>query len=194
MEISKYFGSDEANSLWEAYLNKVDLLLLKISDDQRNAIRKEPESHVFEAVQGQTSSNELERLEAALKDLGDPDEIVPPMIAAALIGDAKNSNNPLGVLRVVTVHLGQRIVNSFRWLAIALLYITGFVFVTMAILKLFSPEHVGFFTSETGQVSFGLIGNIEQKTEHLGYFIIPIALLLGFGLFKISKLMLKYSR
>lgn len=194
MKNSKYFDRDDSNELWESYFRKVDLLLAKIPVDQRKSIRNELESHVFEGVQEQTGGNDLEKLEAVLKDLGEPGEIVPPMIASVMIKTAKNSNNPLDILRVATVQIGQGMVNTLRSLAIVLLNLVGFTFLIMAVLKPFTPEHIGFFTDETGGVSIGIIGNTEQMTEHLGYFVIPIVIVLAYMLFKLSKLMLNYSR
>lgn len=194
MQSNKYFGSDDSNELWDSFFRKVDLLLAKVPYEQSDAIRKELESHVFEAMQEQTSGNELEKLEQVLKELGDPDDIVPPMIAAAHIQVAKSSNNPLDMLRVASVQIGQGIVNTLRSLSIVILNLMGFTFLVMAVMKPFRPEHVGFFTSRTGQASFGIIGNTDLMVEHLGYSVIPIAVAIAVLLFKLSKLMLNYTR
>lgn len=191
MQSNKYFDSDDSNELWDSFFRKVDLLLAKVPYEQSRAIRKELESHVFEAMQEQSSGNELEKLKQVLTELGDPDDIVPPMIAATQPQVVKNSNNPLDILRVASVHIGQGMVITLRALSILILNLMGIVFLVMAVMKPITPEHVGYFSSASGQVSFGIIANTELMVEHLGYSVIPLAVVIALMLCKLSKLMWK---
>ena len=187
MENNKYLDSDDAKKLWEDYFKEIDLLLKNAPDDQRNTIRNELESHVFEAMQEEVTGNELEELKAVFKDLGKPDDIVPPMLEGLIIEAARNSNNPIVILRVAIIHIGQGVATTLRAFTIIFLNLMGLTFLAMAVLKPFMPQNVGFFTDETGIPSIGIIGNTDQMTEHLGYFVIPIVLVFAYLLFEVSK-------
>ncbi|MCH8135321.1 MAG: helix-turn-helix transcriptional regulator [Proteobacteria bacterium] len=70
-----------------------------------------------------------------------------------------------------------------RGTCIFLASVMGASLFAMALVKPFMPENVGLFTSKTS-LSFGIIGNTVNMQEHLGYWVIPLALVSGWVLFK----------
>lgn len=194
MSYNKYFDSDAANKLWDDYFLKVEKHLTKLPYAQGSAVRKELESHVFEATQVNSAATEIERLAQSLKDLGDPAEVVPPMVASALIDIAQRSNNPFDVIRAASYQIGRRFIITLRSILIGLMALASVVLILVAITKPFLFDNVGLFTNELGALSFGIIVETENLQEHLGISVIPIALIISFVLYKLSLVILRSIR
>jgi hypothetical protein len=68
-----------------------------------------------------------------------------------------------------------------------------FIF-TMGILKMIYPENVGLFTSPSGLPILGFV-DAEGFTEHLGWWLIPVALFTSAGLFTLlTRLIDRFHR
>ena len=129
MDKGKYFNGEDANKIWGQYFVEVDKHLKNIPYQHGKFIRRELESHAFEAAQADSAETELERLKTSFSNLGKPEDIVPPMVAEALIEIAQKSNNPLDVIRAVTFHIGRGISKTRLSIMIGLLaLLTGIVF------------------------------------------------------------------
>ncbi len=70
-----------------------------------------------------------------------------------------------------------------RLSCIVIASLIGTILILMAVLKPFLPSKVGLFTSET-TLSFGIVGNTANMQEHLGYWVIPAAFVVGLLLIK----------
>lgn len=77
-----------------------------------------------------------------------------------------------------------------RSVFITIAVLLGTSLVIVASFKPFIPENVGLFTSET-TTSFGIIGNTLDKQEHLGFWIIPIAIAGAWLMFKCVNVLSK---
>ncbi len=194
MSSNEYFDCEQSNKLWLDYFSEVDKYLSKIPYPQGMAIRQELESHAFESVRESTSGDVLERLKKSLADLGSPKEIVPPMVAEVLISIAQKSNNPVTVFQAVFFQIGYGIRKTALSVFIGLLTIFGGALFIIACVKPFLSENTGLFSDEQGHMHFGIILEAEKWQEHLGFGIIPIALVSSFIFYKLAIWMLKFLK
>ena len=193
MKSSGYFENESTTRTWNKYFNEVDKYLTKIGYTQGKTIRQELESHVYEAMLAYKSGSEQERLQKSLKELGKPEDIVPPMIAAILRDSAISSKNPWDVIRAAYYQIGHGLVNTLRSIAIGAMAAFSITLLVLAGLKPFLPEYVGLFTDYTGKITLGVLVGSENTQEHLGYGIIPVALISSFIFYRISLFLLDKS-
>lgn len=194
MDKGKYFHGEDANKFWGQYFAEVDKHLKNIPYEHGKVIRRELESHAFEAAQADSAETELERLKTSFSNLGKPEDIVPPMVAEALIEIAQKSHNPLDVIRAVTFQIGRGIMKTCLSIMIGILaLLSGIVFI-MAFAKPFAPENVGLYTDDGGTFTFGIIMNTGNLQEHLGYSIVPIGIVLGLIFYRLTIYFLKYLK
>ncbi|NKB32533.1 MAG: hypothetical protein GKR91_05485 [Pseudomonadales bacterium] len=191
MANEQYFESKESDKLWDSYFAEVDRLTSHIPPEQRKAIRQELESHAYEAFTAQDEIQEPERLRNALEKLGSPELIVPPLISEESSYTVKTPSDPADQLRQVIHGVSFTATNLVRGLVILFLALFAVTFFVIALLKPFTPETVGWFTDETGFYAFGIIDNSLGLTEHLGFFVILIALLVSFVLFKLCWILIR---
>ena len=81
------------------------------------------------------------------------------------------------------------IIGFLRGVSIFFASMIGVSLFVMAFLKPLMPSIVGLFTSEMS-TSFGVIGNTVNMQEHLGYWVIPLAIIVGCLLFKCVNILI----
>lgn len=109
-------------------------------------------------------------------------EVEPAELDVEVNGSIESENPEKLQMRLVSFALSW-IKSTLRGTSIFLASVIGASLFAMALLKPFMPGNVGLFTSETS-LSFGIIGNTVNMQEHLGYWVIPLAFVAGWILFK----------
>lgn len=162
---------------WNAYFAKVGHLLARAGADAAE-LRGELEAHVADSMAAGSGDSELGRLDLALSRLGEPADYLRPLIADQLIERGTRSYSPSMIAR----GLSHSVLAGSRRTAIALGFGLGYlllaIFACMAILKPLWGEHVGLFRNADGTVSAGIVARSAGSQELLGWWSIPIALLL----------------
>lgn len=171
------FTDPAARLCWDAYFAKVGHLLSRAGADAAE-LRGELEAHVADSMAAGSGDSELGRLGLALSRLGEPAHYLRPLIADQLIERGTRSYSPSTIAR----GLSHSVLSGSRRTAIALGFGLGYlllaIFAGMAILKPLWGEHVGLFRNADGTVSAGIVARAAGSQELLGWWSIPIALLL----------------
>jgi hypothetical protein len=179
--------TDDAQATIEAYLNRVRGRLRGLSAEDKREILEELHSHIVDTAASSAGQTTL-AVEAALASLGSPEDLAREYVTDELLSRAEVSRSPWHLLD-----------SLFRWASMSLAgfvvllgsitgYFLGAVFILVAALKPFHPETAGLWFSQdvTGDRTFSLrmgFGTVPAgMREVLGWWIVPIGLLVGLGL------------
>ncbi|HMH32915.1 MAG TPA: hypothetical protein VK543_07785 [Puia sp.] len=154
--------------------------VLKTAD--RDELKTELISHVYESMgPSDSEENELNRLLNAIEKLGNLDDVVNPIIADKMIEYARSSVNPEALMNAYVNNSGS----LFRKLIIGITFSLFFILVTVvaiiSVVKIFDPT-AGLYVGPKIFV-LGKVGDSSQAKEILGYWIIPVAIILAFILY-----------
>lgn len=170
------FTDPAALRRWDAYFAEVDRLLARA--DARG-LRQELEAHVVDSMAAAPAGSEAERLDAALARLGRPREYLHPLLADEMLARGTRTYSPVTIAR----SLGHAVMAGSRRAAIGLAFGLGYLllglFAAMALLKPLWGEHVGLFRSGDGAIRAGIVARPDGAQELLGWWSVPIALLLA---------------
>ncbi|WP_434929996.1 hypothetical protein ACRWQM_10835 [Shewanella sp. HL-SH5] len=190
MNNNGYFNCAKTNTLWQDYFAKVDKELTKAPFSQAMTIRQELESHAFEAAQANPAESQLQKLSDALKSLGQPQDIIPPLLSAAFVTDAQHSGTPAAMGRVLGYQSGRSVKKTLLAILIGFIALLALPLAVLALLKPFFYDNIGLFTKDDGMM-LGFFVNVDGWQEHLGYGFIPLALISSWLLYKLAIAMLK---
>jgi hypothetical protein len=176
------FVDPAAQRCWDSYFAEVDRFLLRGRAEAAD-LRGDLEAHVVDSMAASPSGSELEQLRAALARLGQPIDYLRPILADELIDRGTRTYNPLTIAR----GLVYAIMAGSRRAAVAAAFVIGYlllaVLTAMAVLKPLWGEHVGLFRHADGSISAGIIATSADAHELLGWWSIPIALVLAAALY-----------
>lgn len=172
------FADPAAQRRWDSYFTEVDHFLARAGTHAAE-LRGDLEAHVEDSMAAATGGEELERLEAALARLGTPFDYLRPLLADELIERGTRTYSPITIAQ----GLAHAVKVGSRRTAVALAFGTGYlllaVFTAMAVLKPLWSEHVGLFRHADGTISAGIVATSADTHELLGWWSIPIALMLA---------------
>lgn len=172
------FTDPAARCRWDAYFSEVDRLLAR-ADAEVAEMRGDLEAHVVDSMAAASGGSERERLDAALSRLGRPIDYLRPLLADELIERGTLTYSPITIARGLShsVMAGSR--RAVIGLAFGLGYLLLAIFTGMALLKPLWGKHVGVFRNADGTISAGIVAQSDGARELLGWWSIPIALLLA---------------
>ncbi len=182
--------SDEANKILENYLAELKLKLKNLPVSERQETLNEIHSDILSELQEQIAenpSNEIKFLLSILDKLGKPFEVADEILSRKLTSFQKQY--PRRLLTFTSKALLGALVVSFTSLFSLILYFFGILNLAMALLKPFIPERIGLFIVNQSFHSYGILlksslagtgtTRIQATSELLGYWIIPIGIILG---------------
>ncbi|MDR6126387.1 hypothetical protein QE361_002767 [Sphingomonas sp. SORGH_AS802] len=172
------FTDPAARRRWDAYFSEVDRLLARADADVAE-MRGDLEAHVVDSMADASGGNEGERLDAALSRLGRPIDYLRPLLADEMLERGTRTYSPITIARGLShaIMAGSR--RAVIGFAFGLGYLLLAIFTGMALLKPLWGEHVGVFRYADGTVSAGIVAQSDGARELLGWWSIPIALLLA---------------
>lgn len=172
------FADPAARRCWDSYFAEVDRFLSRAGADAAD-LRGDLEAHVADSMAAAPDGSELERLNAALARLGRPIDFLRPVLADELIERGTRTYSPVMIAR----GLAHAVMAGSRRTAVALAFGIGYLmlatFTAMAVLKPLWGEHVGLFRHADGTISAGIVATSAGARELLGWWSIPIALVLA---------------
>ena len=172
------FVDPAARHRWNTYFSEVGDLLSRAGADAAE-LRDDLEAHVADSMAASLGGSEMERLEVALSRLGRPIDYLRPLLADELIERGTRTYSPVTIARGIS----YAVMAGSRRAAIALIFGIGYlslaIFTGMAVLKPLWGEHVGVFHNADGTISAGIVARSDGARELLGWWSIPIALLLA---------------
>ena len=152
-------------------------------------------SHIFEGIQryGNIEVNETEKLMEVLNKLGDPQDVLKPMIAEKKLEEATRTFNPIHVFKALVLN----ITNGVKYIFFAFLYLVLIGFLIIIGAKINNPKEVGLYFKDG---DFYLLGKMKPElmeslsaNEVLGNWFIPFFLLLTVLLYIIITFLMRIT-
>jgi len=181
-------NADAAQQRVEDYLREVRAGLRGLSDAQAAEFVEELRSHIRDRAGSAGEWTEASVI-AALDKLGRPAELAAMYVAENIVARAERSFSPWLILK-----------GLFRWAALSSAglfvligsfvgYALAAIFTFCALRKPFAPDRVGLWRLGESADNFSLtlgFGNPPSGTELLGWWIVPLGLVIGPGLFLLT--------
>lgn len=174
------FNDSVSARIWEQYFRRVQRFSRSLESEFQQELKLELQDHLYESFNREPGENEAERLLNAIDKIGDPEEYIRPMVADRLLMSASRSMNPKSVLTGLYYNISGGVKYAFLSLFFAVGYMMAVLFWLMALLKPLIPGSIGLFVYNSGGFGFGVIdGSPGPRSELLGYWLIPIGIILG---------------
>jgi HAAS len=179
--------ADDAQRRIDAYLKQLRKGLRGIGDDDARDIVEELRSHILDKASVGGDIN-VARVEAALAALGTPEELARQYVTDDLLARAEASRSPLLILNSLLRWAGLSVAGAFVLLGTFIGYFLAVVFALVALLKPLHPHTAGLWMLSGNEYSIrlGFAGAPAGAREVLGWWIVPIGLFLGYGLFLLT--------
>jgi hypothetical protein len=179
------FEEEVSRRLWDNYVERIESKLEPLQPAARAEIVQELKTHLLDSIRHDAADEESVRVLNATEKLGRPEEYLEPIVTDRIIEEGATTYNPIWVLK----GLGRTLTRGMKKMALGLLFGIGYLLavgvVVVGLLKPFYPNHVGLFY-EPGNMErfvFGVIEQTDGMTEVLGYWVIPLSLIVGLAIY-----------
>lgn len=180
----KLFSDKLAQKIWDQYFRRVRWFSKSINFKLQEELKLEIQDHLYESFTRETGESEAERLLNAIDRIGDPEEYIKPMIAEKLLVNASKTFNPKTIVKGLYYYIWGGVKKFFITILFGVGYIISFISGFLVVLKLFFPNTSGLLIHKNGGFALGIIDDIKDiKTDVLGYWIIPIGIILSVGIY-----------
>lgn len=177
----------EAERKIDAYLKLVRGRLRGLGDEQTREIVAELHSHIVERA---STTGELTpaNVDAALASLGSAEELASEYVKDELLARTELSRSPFRLLDSLFGWATVSLAGFFVTIASIVGYFLGVVFILVAALKPFHPATAGLWAMRDGTGNLELSVRMGFGTppgnghELLGWWIVPLGLVMGCGL------------
>ena len=169
----------------EVYLGRLRSNLRGLSDEEAMEIVEELRSHLTDRLSGADATNA--DVDTALAALGSPEELAREYLADRALARVELSRSPWSVLKSLFRWASLSVAGVFVFLGCFFGYALSAVLMWCAVLKPIFPTTDGLWVSNPGndvEISFhlGLGTPSVGSREVLGWWIVPIGLIGGYGL------------
>lgn len=177
----------EAEQKLEGYLQEVQGRLRGLGKEQSREIIAELRSHIVERASGEGSLTAA-TVDAALLALGDAQQLATEYVADEMLARAEVHRSPFRLLDSLFGWASISVAGFFVTITSLIGYFLGVVFVVVAMLKPLHPAGAGLWAlhDSTGDFELSIrIGfGIPPTNGHelLGWWIVPLGLVVGCGL------------
>jgi len=177
----------DAEQKIETYLKQVQTQLRGLGDEQSREIVAELRSHIVERA-GSGGSVTTASVEAALVSLGSAEQLAREYVTDTILARAEVSRSPFRLLDTLFGWASMSIAGFFVTVASIMGYFLGVVLLLVAVLKPFHPAEAGLWAlhDSTGdlELSVRMGFGTPQSNGHelLGWWIVPLGLVIGCGL------------
>jgi len=168
------------------YLRKVRAGLRSLPEAQASEFIEELRSHVHDRARAEGELTEASVL-SALDSLGRPQDLAAMYLAENIVARAQGSFSPWLILKGVFRWAALSSAGVFVLLGSLVGYALAAGFTLCALRKPFAPGRVGLW--QTGPDNFSLTLGFDAPplgNELLGWWIVPLGLLMGTGLFLLT--------
>ncbi len=170
-----------ASQAMERYLSQLRNALRGINESEVHEILKELRGHILEKAAGGD-------VDSALASLGSPEELASRYLTDSLLARVVESRSPVSLLRTLFRWASLSLAGFFVLLGSMIGYFTGGVFILVALCKPLHPQNAGIWSYRDAAGDLGIsvrlgYGNTPGVgTDLLGWWIVPVGLLMGCGL------------
>lgn len=167
------------------YLRRLRWALQPLPEEDRGEIVAETRSHFLDReAQGVA-------VEAIAAELGEPEVYARGFLENYEISTALAGGSVPRMLATASRWLGRGVVASLGFFLVLLLYLLAGSWGLVALLKPVFPDRVGFWTGEH-VLAIGFVDPPStDAVEHLGYWLIPLALAAALLLWKLATVLLR---
>lgn len=170
----------------QLYLGTLSTNLRSLRPEERHEILKEIGVHIRDAVSSE------EPVLKVLDRLGTPQQLANQYLDYETVQRAKSSTSPVALLRAVLRVAAQSAAGMLVFCFGISGYLTGAGLIISALLKPFLPGQIGLWRQGQDSVVAGLPKQIPASApEVLGWWYVPIALLLGALLLLCTSLLIR---
>ncbi len=170
------FQKSTAQKIYASYINRLKKTIQPLAKNDREDVLMEFNSHIYEGMKRNVNEDEADRLLDVLDKLGEPEEVLQPLIAEKKLEQATKTFNPIHVFKALVLNVG----NGIFYIFMALLYISLSVFVFLIYAKVTNPAEVGLFLKNGKFMALGKINpdylESQNIVEVLGNWFIPAML------------------
>ncbi len=184
------FNNKSAQKLYNNYLDSIAKYASVLSKEDANDLLMEFNSHIYEGLQDQETTDEVEGIISILERLGDPGETLKPLIAGKKLKQATTTFNPKHVFQAISLNIK----NSLVFGLFGILYLLQFTFLLFIPAKIIFPRNTGMFYLDDQFKSLGITSSTEGLTEVLGFWMIPLVVAFSIILYLIITLLLRLRR
>lgn len=166
----------------DRYLREVRAGLHGLSDAQASEFVEELRSHIRDRAEAEGESTEA-GVTAALDRLGRPEVLAAMYLAENIVARAEKSFSPWLIVKGIFRWAALSSAGLFVLLGSFVGYALAACFALSGLRKPFAPDRVGLWRIGPDEVSLRLgFGSPPSGTELLGWWIVPLGLLIGAGL------------
>ncbi len=184
--------TDNANRILALYDKRVFHIIKPLDEKDRQDIKMELDSHIYESMARNPKEDEVTTLLYALEKLGEPEAFLYDVVAERKLNQARKSFNPLHIASALALNIGRGFIKSVLFIIIGLLYIVSFACAALAVLKPFFSDKIGLHTSSNGDFVAGWINtHAPGHRELLGLWFTPVFIILAVLLYVINTFLLR---
>jgi len=183
------FQDANVQRVYDNYINNIRTAVRPLAAADREETLMEFNSHIYGHLEKNQGTHELDALLDIIDKLGTPSEVLKPLIADKMLDKATRTFNPVHIAKALLLNL----TNGISYIVFAILYLFLGTFIFCAGAKIFDPE-VGMYYKDGKFQAIGMIRGGQGYEEVLGYWFIPVMLLIAFTLYIIITLLLRLKR
>lgn len=188
------FKEDASRRIYLSYMKRIERMIKPLSKTDQTEVLLEFNSHIFEGLAHKHQKNEIVKLVDILDKLGNPEEVLKPLIADKKLEEATRTFNPIHLFKALILNITNGV--SYLFFAILYLSLLGFIFVIYAKIK--NPDQVGLFMENNSFLALGRVNKSYLQnpniSEVLGNWFIPVMLLSIILSYLLITLLLKFKR
>lgn len=178
MNIEKIkFNETTSQRIYQDYLKRIAQVTKGLPKKDQQDVLMEFNSHIYEGLQHNGNTNEIDRLLDVLEKLGSPEEVLKPLVADKKMEQATRTFNPLHMIKALALN----VTNGISYVIFFVLYLMLFGFVFLIYSKITNSVETGLFFDGN---HFQVLGRISaaslegtQTHEVLGNWFIPVMLI-----------------
>lgn len=170
------FKNSVSQKIYDSYMRRIERSVSILSKQDREEILLEFNSHIFEAIELNDSDSEEDMLLDILDRLGEPEEVLKPLVADRKLYQATSSFNPIHIFRALSLNVG----NGISYLLFSICYLSLLGFVYAIIMKIINPKEVGLYVKNGTMETLGTYKGISPDdgvVEVLGNWFIPVMMM-----------------
>ena len=165
------------------YLKSLSKYLSRLERSDAEEVIREIESHILDVLEQQEQSGQDVDIDSILERFGPARELATQYVDHVRVG----APPPAGFRAIQKVKQG--VTKGIYYSMVAFGYGTALLLFAAGLTKLFAPRQIGVWAASHGNsiiISFADLG-IANSNELLGFWLVPIALLLGAGIASLTR-------
>ena len=180
--------SDTSKKIWCAFERELNHKLKPLPESERDDIKMEILSHLYESASNNKASSEENRIINAIDRLGEPDLYLTPLIADILHAQSVAKGHPKAIAKSLLETTQKSILHLSLTAIFGFGYVASMIIFIMGIMHIFNPD-VGIWLDNSGgllSLSFTFQPNATQwMTEQFSFIAISVSAFSYWGLSKL---------